>query len=153
MTAPDSPIVVVDLFTSTEDMSSGFEAHGALEVIGAADAEIGEFPCSDRGTQCNTTHRNNSGIDPKHLNLADAVPWHVRDDPRIGKHEVNRLSVCVRRASGSSEPVLRTIFPTMPATGLYVRRQTLPFPRFRERPSLSLPSKEFPLYTLTVVNR
>ena len=40
-------IRVVDLFSGAGGMSYGFHAHGAFEVIGAADAEIGKPTAGD----------------------------------------------------------------------------------------------------------
>ena len=94
MTASDSPISVVDLFSGAGGMSYGFKAHGTFEMIGAADAEIGK-PTSGAGRlQCNTTYRNNIEIDPKRVNLSGVVPSDLRDVLEIGTRAVNVLSVC-----------------------------------------------------------
>ena len=94
MTAPESPFTVVDLFSGAGGMSYGFKAHGAFEMIGAADAEIGKPTSGDGRLQCNTTYRNNIGIDPKRVDLADVVPSGVREVLGIGRRGVNVLSVC-----------------------------------------------------------
>ena len=57
MTAPASPITVVDLFSGAGGMSYGFKANGAFEVIGAADAEIGKPTSGNGKLQCNTTYQ------------------------------------------------------------------------------------------------
>ena len=94
MTAPANPNTVVDLFSGAGGMSYGFKAHGAFDVIAAADAEIGKPTSGNGKLQCNTTYRNNIGIDPKRVDLADLVPSDVRDVLGIGKRVVNVLSVC-----------------------------------------------------------
>ena len=94
MTAPASPITVVDLFSGAGGMSYGFKANGAFEVIGAADAEIGKPTSGNGKLQCNTTYQNNIGLDPKRVDLADILPSDVRDVLGIGKRGVNVLSVC-----------------------------------------------------------
>ena len=94
MSAPESPFTVVDLFSGAGGMSYGFSVHGAFEMIGAADAEIGKPTSGNGRLQCNTTYRNNIGIDPKRVDLADVVPSDVRDVLGIVKRGVNVLSVC-----------------------------------------------------------
>ena len=94
MSAPESPFTVVDLFSGAGGMSYGFTAHGAFEMIGAADAEIGKPTSGNGRLQCNTTYRNNIGIDPKRVDLADVIPSDVRAVLGIGRREVNVLSVC-----------------------------------------------------------
>lgn len=75
-------------------MSYGFHAHGAFEVIGAADAEIGKPTAGDGRLQCNATYKNNMGIDPKRVNLSDVVASDLRGILEIGNRRVNVLSVC-----------------------------------------------------------
>jgi DNA (cytosine-5)-methyltransferase 1 len=85
---------VVDLFSGAGGMSYGFHAHGAFEVIGAADAEIGKPTAGDGRLQCNATYKNNIGIDPKRVNLSDVVASDLRGILEIGNRRVNVLSVC-----------------------------------------------------------
>lgn len=85
---------VVDLFSGAGGMSYGFHVHGAFEVIGAADAEIGKPTSGDGRLQCNSTYRNNIGIDPKRVNLAQVAAGDLRDLLGIGNRSVNVLSVC-----------------------------------------------------------
>jgi DNA (cytosine-5)-methyltransferase 1 len=87
-------ISVVDLFSGAGGMSYGFHAHGAFEVIGAADAEIGKPTAGDGRLQCNATYKNNMGIDPKRVNLSDVVASDLRGILEIGNRRVNVLSVC-----------------------------------------------------------
>ena len=94
MTAQDEKISVVDLFSGAGGMSYGFKAHGAFDMIGAADAEIGKPTSGDGRLQCNTTYRNNIGIDPQQVNLADTVASDLRDVLEIGERRVDVLSVC-----------------------------------------------------------
>ena len=75
-------------------MSFGFKAHGAFEMIGAADAEIGKPTTGDGRLQCNSTYRNNVGIDPKRINLAEVLASDLREALEIGDRRVNVLSVC-----------------------------------------------------------
>ena len=75
-------------------MSYGFKAHGAFELIGAADAEIGKPTSGNGRLQCNATYRQNIGIEPKPVDLADVAPADVRDVLGIGERVVNVLSVC-----------------------------------------------------------
>jgi DNA (cytosine-5)-methyltransferase 1 len=88
------PMNVVDLFSGAGGMSYGFRAHGSFEVIGAADAEIGKPTAGDGRLQCNSTYKNNMGIDPKRVNLSDVVASNLRDVLEIGGRRVNVLSVC-----------------------------------------------------------
>lgn len=75
-------------------MSYGFKSHGGFDLIGAADAEIGK-PTSGMGRlQCNVTYRNNIGIEPKKLNLAEVQPSQLRSLLGIGDATVDVLSVC-----------------------------------------------------------
>jgi len=87
-------ISVVDLFSGAGGMSYGFKAHGDFNVIGAADAEIGKPTAGSGRLQCNSTYKNNIGIDPKKIDLADISPDELRDKLCIGDTEVNVLSVC-----------------------------------------------------------
>lgn len=87
-------INVVDLFSGAGGMSYGFKAHGAFKVIGAADAEIGKPTSGNGRLQCNTTYRNNIGIEPKKIDLADVVAEELREQLGLGDAEVNVLSVC-----------------------------------------------------------
>jgi len=87
-------MAVVDLFSGAGGMSYGFKVHGAFEVIGAADAEIGKPTSGNGRLQCNTSYRNNIGIDPKRVDLGDVAPADVRDALGIGKRVVSVLSVC-----------------------------------------------------------
>lgn len=89
-----NPISVVDLFSGAGGMSYGFKAHGSFELIGAADAEIGKPTSGNGRLQCNTTYRNNIGIDPKRLDLAATVASDLRHLLEIGDRKVNVLSVC-----------------------------------------------------------
>tara|TARA_R110002020_G_scaffold298211_1_gene514008 strand:- start:979 stop:2154 length:1176 start_codon:yes stop_codon:yes gene_type:complete len=85
---------VVDLFSGAGGMSYGFKSHGGFDLIGAADAEIGK-PTSGMGRlQCNVTYRNNIGIEPKKLNLAEVQPSQLRSLLGIGDATVDVLSVC-----------------------------------------------------------
>ncbi len=94
MTGTGRPMTVVDLFSGAGGMSYGFKAHGAFEMIGAADAEIGKPTSGDGRLQCNTTYRHNIGIDPKRVDLGEVAPADVRDMLGIGMRAVNVLSVC-----------------------------------------------------------
>ena len=85
---------VVDLFSGAGGMSYGFKAHGAFEVIGAADAEIGKPTSGNGRLQCNATYRNNIGIDPKQIDLGEVDPADLRDVLGIGERVVDVLSVC-----------------------------------------------------------
>ena len=85
---------VVDLFSGAGGMSYGFHAHGAFEIIGAADAEIGKPTAGDGRLQCNSSYKNNMGIDPKRVNLSDVVASDLRRILEIGNRPVNVLSVC-----------------------------------------------------------
>jgi DNA (cytosine-5)-methyltransferase 1 len=88
------PKTVVDLFSGAGGMSYGFKAHGAFEIIGAADAEIGK-PTSGQGRlQCNSTYKNNIFIEPKNVNLGDVVASELRSILGIGDRCVSVLSVC-----------------------------------------------------------
>ncbi len=88
------PISVVDLFSGAGGMSYGFHAHGSFAIIGAADAEIGKPTAGDGRLQCNSTYKNNMGVDPKRVNLADVVATDLRGILEIGNRHVNVLSVC-----------------------------------------------------------
>ena len=94
MTGTDRPIAVVDLFSGAGGMSYGFKAHGAFEMVAAADAEIGKPTSGNGRLQCNTTYRHNIGIDPKRVDLGEVAPADVRDVLEIGGRAVNVLSVC-----------------------------------------------------------
>ncbi|MCC5974392.1 MAG: DNA cytosine methyltransferase [Rhodobacteraceae bacterium] len=94
MTMERKSISVVDLFSGAGGMSYGFKAHGAFKVIGAADAEIGKPTAGNGRLQCNTTYRNNIGIYPKRVDLADIAAEEIRECLGIGDTEVNVLSVC-----------------------------------------------------------
>jgi len=87
-------ISVVDLFSGAGGMSYGFKAHGGFRVIAAADAEIGK-PTAGRGRlQCNTTYRNNIGITPRRIDLAEVAAGELRDRLGIGDAAVGVLAVC-----------------------------------------------------------
>lgn len=75
-------------------MSYGFKAHGAFSMIGAADAEIGKPTSGNGRLQCNSTYKNNMGIDPKRVNLAEVVADDLRSVLEIGDRKVDVLSVC-----------------------------------------------------------
>lgn len=94
MTMQEDKISVVDLFSGAGGMSFGFKAHGAFEMIGAADAEIGKPTSGDGRLQCNGTYKNNVGIEPKRINLADVDPRDLREALHIGERKVDVLSVC-----------------------------------------------------------
>ena len=94
MPSKNAALSVVDLFSGAGGMSYGFKAHGAFEMIGAADAEIGKPTSGDGRLQCNGTYKNNMGIDPKRVNLSDAVASDLRDVLEIGERKVDVLSVC-----------------------------------------------------------
>lgn len=85
---------VVDLFSGAGGMSYGFKAHGAFEMIGAADAEIGKPTAGNGRLQCNTTYRSNIGIEPTRVNLAEIAAADLRHAIEIGDRKVNVLSVC-----------------------------------------------------------
>ncbi|WP_198037863.1 DNA cytosine methyltransferase [Rhodobacter xanthinilyticus] len=85
---------VVDLFSGAGGMSYGFKAHGAFNMIGAADAEIGKPTAGDGRLQCNSTYQNNIGIAPTRVNLAEVVAEDLRSVLGIGDKAVNVLSVC-----------------------------------------------------------
>lgn len=87
-------ISVVDLFSGAGGMSFGFKAHGAFQVLAAADAEIGK-PTSGNGLlQCNSTYKKNIGIEPTKINLADIIAGDLRHLLGIDQKKVNVLSVC-----------------------------------------------------------
>lgn len=85
---------VVDLFSGAGGMSYGFKVHGAFDVIGAADAEIGKPTAGDGRLQCNATYRTNIGIEPVRVNLADVSAADLRRVLGIGDQKVGVLSVC-----------------------------------------------------------
>lgn len=75
-------------------MSFGFKAHGAFQLLAAADAEIGK-PTSGNGLlQCNSTYQKNIGISPSKINLAEVVAGDLRHLLKIGQEKVSVLSVC-----------------------------------------------------------
>lgn len=88
------PISVVDLFSGAGGMSYGFKAHGAFKLIAAADAEIGKPTSGNGRLQCNTTYRNNIGLDPKRIDLAEVAASELRNILGIVDKPVNVLSVC-----------------------------------------------------------
>lgn len=95
MSTDEAPrLSVVDLFSGAGGMSYGFKAHGAFEVVAAADAEIGKPTSGDGSLQCNATYKTNIGIAPKPLNLAEVVAGDLRENLGIGERAVNVLSVC-----------------------------------------------------------
>jgi len=121
-------MTVVDLFSGAGGMSYGFKAHGAFEMIGAADAEIGKPTSGNGRLQCNTTYRYNIGIDPKRVDLGEVAPADVRDMLGIGGRAVNVLSVCPPCTGFTSpEPTRGIIFGTTAATGSYPGPRTSPW--------------------------
>jgi DNA (cytosine-5)-methyltransferase 1 len=87
-------ISVVDLFSGAGGMSFGFKAHGAFQMLAAADAEIGK-PTSGNGLlQCNSTYKKNIGIEPTKINLAEIVAGDLRHLLGIEQEKVSVLSVC-----------------------------------------------------------
>lgn len=90
----DSKITVVDLFSGAGGMSYGFKAHGAFELVGAADAEIGKPTAGDGRLQCNSTYQANIGIKPTQVNLADLAAADLRERLSLGDRKINVLSVC-----------------------------------------------------------
>lgn len=92
--ATEAGFTVVDLFSGAGGMSYGFKAHGAFEVIGAADAEIGKPTAGDGRLQCNITYKNNIGVEPKRLNLSDISASDLRNSLEIRSRKVDVLSVC-----------------------------------------------------------
>jgi DNA (cytosine-5)-methyltransferase 1 len=94
LSSPDVKTSVVDLFSGAGGMSYGFKAHGAFKLVGAADAEIGKPTSGDGRLQCNSTYKNNMGIEPKRVNLADVVASDLRNVLEIGEQKVDVLSVC-----------------------------------------------------------
>ena len=94
MGVSDSKISVVDLFSGAGGMSYGFKAHGAFEIVGAADAEIGKPTAGDGRLQCNATYQTNIGIEPKQLNLTEVLSSDIRDRLSLTDRKVNVLSVC-----------------------------------------------------------
>jgi DNA (cytosine-5)-methyltransferase 1 len=64
----------VDLFSGAGGMSSGFHAHPAFQVVGAADAEIGKPSTRPGSLGCNETYRRNIGVAPEQANLALIAP-------------------------------------------------------------------------------
>ncbi len=94
MTHKNTKISVVDLFSGAGGMSFGFKAHGAFEIVGAADAEIGKPTAGDGSLQCNTTYSNNIGLTPKKLNLAEVCASDLRQCIELGERKVDVLSVC-----------------------------------------------------------
>jgi DNA (cytosine-5)-methyltransferase 1 len=91
---PTDKLTVVDLFSGAGGMSYGFKAHGAFEVIGAADAEIGKPTAGNGRLQCNTTYQDNIGITPMRINLAETQPKDLSHAIGINGRNVDVLSVC-----------------------------------------------------------
>ncbi len=87
-------LTVVDLFSGAGGMSYGFKAHGAFELVGAADAEIGKPTAGSGRLQCNSTYEANIGIKPTRINLGDVVAADLRSALQLKDRAVNVLSVC-----------------------------------------------------------
>lgn len=85
---------VVDLFSGAGGMSFGFKAHGGFDMLAAADAEIGKPTAGNGQLQCNSTYKNNIGIAPKKINLAEIAAEDIRGLLEIGDRKVSVLSVC-----------------------------------------------------------
>lgn len=90
----EQKISVVDLFSGAGGMSYGFKAHGAFDIVGAADAEIGKPTAGAGRLQCNSTYNNNMSVVPKQVNLAEVAVEDLRDVLGIGDRHVSILSVC-----------------------------------------------------------
>jgi DNA (cytosine-5)-methyltransferase 1 len=85
---------VVDLFSGAGGMSFGFHAHGAFELVAAADAEIGKPTAGVGSLQCNRTYSANIGIAPKNIDLSSVVASDLREMLNLDGVKVNVLSVC-----------------------------------------------------------
>ncbi len=65
---------VVDLFSGSGGMSSGFHRDGRFKIIGAVDIERGKPSAGDRSTNCNETYKANIGIEPIAEDLSKVDP-------------------------------------------------------------------------------
>ncbi len=75
-------------------MSFGFHAHGAFDLVAAADAEIGKPTAGIGSLQCNRTYSANIGITPKNIDLSAVVASDLREMLNLDGVKVNVLSVC-----------------------------------------------------------
>lgn len=85
---------VVDLFSGAGGMSYGFKSHGAFDIIGAADAEIGKPTAGVGRLQCNITYQNNMGFEPANIDLSKIKPEDLQGTLNIKEKKVDILSVC-----------------------------------------------------------
>ncbi|WP_285019660.1 DNA cytosine methyltransferase [Novosphingobium sp. fls2-241-R2A-195] len=65
---------VVDLFSGSGGMSTGFHRDGRFEVVGAVDIERGKPSSGDGSTNCNETYKANIGIAPMAEDLSAVDP-------------------------------------------------------------------------------
>lgn len=84
----------VDLFSGAGGMSYGFHSHGSFKLLAAADAEIGKPTAGEGSLQCNRTYKNNTGVSPAQINLAELAAEDLRTALNIGAEKVDVLSIC-----------------------------------------------------------
>lgn len=94
----DSPgrFTFLDLFSGSGGMSCGFHRHGAFEVVGAVDAQLGK-PSSPRGSlECNSSYAANIGRAPHEVDLGtvSARELSALIAPALAGRPLDVLSAC-----------------------------------------------------------
>ncbi|WP_328813041.1 DNA cytosine methyltransferase [Rhodococcus sp. NBC_00297] len=95
-TRPAGSLTFVDLFSGAGGMSCGFARHGAFDVVGAADAQLGK-PSSARGSlECNASYEANIGTVPHAVDLSAVTGAELARlfAPRLNGRPLDVLSAC-----------------------------------------------------------
>ena len=88
---------VVDLFSGSGGMSSGFHRHGGFEIVGAVDRQLakpGRGKSAGTSNYCNPTYARNIGVEPLDLDLSAVEPADLLDRLGLAPSEVDVLISC-----------------------------------------------------------
>jgi DNA (cytosine-5)-methyltransferase 1 len=85
---------VVDLFSGSGGMSSGFHRDGRFKIVGAVDVERGKPSAGDRSTNCNETYKANIGIEPVAEDLSKVDPAVLSQKFDLREGELGVLISC-----------------------------------------------------------
>lgn len=93
-----TPLTVVDLFSGSGGMSTGFaKLRSGYSIVGAVDREVGRpgrGKAKGANTECNSTYEANIGVRPLSVDLASVAPATLRRTLGVGKRELDVLIAC-----------------------------------------------------------
>jgi len=111
---------VIDLFSGSGGMSTGFSRNQRFKIIGAVDLEKGKPSAGIGSTNCNTAYEANIGLKPMFADLSSVLPAEIQNHFGFRQGDLDVLISCAPCTGFSQKRAKNYIFDD-PRNGLVAR--------------------------------